>query len=68
MHVKIKVQQGVGTQLLYDQANTRIRGRITVLMDSILTGLDSVVSIHTNSNILSCLVKSNPVKLQTSRI
>ena len=32
-----------------------------------LTGLDSVVSVHTNNNILkSCLVKSNPFELKTS--
>ena len=41
MHVKIKVQQGVGTQLLYDQANTRIRGRITVRLTSSIICLDS---------------------------
>ena len=31
-----------------------------------LTGLDSVASLHTNNNIFSCLVESNPVKLKTS--
>ena len=31
-----------------------------------LTGLDSVVSVHTNDNIFSCLVESKLVKLETS--
>ena len=31
-----------------------------------LTGLDTAVSVHTNNNIFSCLLKSNPVKLETS--
>ena len=33
---------------------------------SILTGLDSVASVH-SINIFSCFVKSNPVKPETSR-
>ena len=33
---------------------------------SSLTGLDSVVSVHTNDCIFSCLVKCHPVKLETS--
>ena len=34
---------------------------------SSLTGLDSVVSGHTNNNIFSCLVKYNLAKLETGR-
>ena len=41
-------------------------GRITIWLVSSLTGLDSVVSVHTSSNIFSCLIKSNPVKLETT--
>ena len=41
-------------------------GSITVWLASSFTGLDSVVAVHTNSNIFSCLVKSNPVKLEIS--
>ena len=36
-----------------------------VKLVSSLTGLDSVVSVHTNNNILSCLVKYNLVRLET---
>ena len=32
---------------------------------SSLTGLDSIALLHTNSNIYSCLVESNSVKLET---
>ena len=42
-------------------------GRITVQLVSCLTGLHWVVSAHTNSIIFSCLVKSNKVKMETSR-
>ena len=38
---------------------------ITVWLLSGLTGLDSVVSVHRNDKIFSCLVKFNPVKLDT---
>ena len=31
-----------------------------------LTGLDLVVLVHANINIISCLVKSNPINLETS--
>ena len=40
---------------------------ITVRLVSSLTGLDWVVSVHTKNKIFSCLVKSNPVKLDTNR-
>ena len=43
-----------------------VGGSITIQQVSYLTGLDSVVSVHTNNNIFSCLVKSNPVNLETS--
>ena len=42
-------------------------GRITVQLVSCLTGLHWVVSAHTNSIIFSCWVKSNKVKMETSR-
>ena len=32
-----------------------------------MIGLDSVVSPHTNKIMFSCLVTSNPVKMETSR-
>ena len=45
---------------------TIVGARITEQPLSSLTGLDSVVSVPTNINIFSCLVKGNPVKLETS--
>ena len=38
---------------------------IGVLVSS-LTGLDSVVSVHKNKHIFSCLEESNAVQLETS--
>ena len=38
---------------------------ITVQLVSSLTDLDLVDSVHTNNNIFSCLVTSNPIKLET---
>ena len=40
-------------------------GSITVQLVSSLLSLDSVVSVHTNHNIFSCLTKYFPVKLDT---
>ena len=48
-----------------DAENTRHRGRIAVQLFSILTGHDSVVSVHKNLNTFYCLAKSNPVTLDT---
>ena len=43
-----------------------IGGSITVQIVSRLTGLDSVVSTHSNNKLFYCLVQSNPVKLETT--
>ena len=42
------------------QSTLTVGGRITVWLVSSLAGLDTVVSVHTNINICSCLVNSNP--------
>ena len=42
------------------QRTLAIRRRISVQLVSCLTGLDSLVSVHTNNNIFTSLVKSNP--------
>ena len=39
----------------------------TVSLLSCLTGLDLVVSVHSKNTKFTCLVKSNPVKLETNR-
>ena len=39
-----------------------IRRSLTIQLVSSLIGLDEVISVHTNNNVLSCLVTSNPVK------
>ena len=39
---------------------------LTVQQVSCLAGLDSIILVQTNHNIFSCLVKSNPVTLDTS--
>ena len=49
------------------QKTLNVREGITVRLVSHFTGLDSVVSVHTEANIFSCLVKSNPVNLKTSQ-
>ena len=42
------------------------RGSFTVQLVSSLTGLDLVVAVLTNILIFSCLIKSNPVKLESN--
>ena len=49
--------------------NTHRRGKyhsMAVRLVYSLTGLDSAVSAYKQKNIFSCLVKSNPVKMETS--
>ena len=48
------------------QSTLTSRGSITARLVSSLLGLYSLVFIHTNDNIFHCLVKSNPVELETS--
>ena len=43
-----------------------ICGSIIVRLVPSLTDLNTIVLVHTNNNIFSCLVKSNPVELETS--
>ena len=47
------------------QRTLTIGGSITVQLVSSLPGLDSVIYVHTNNNILSSFVELKPVKLDT---
>ena len=49
------------------QTTLTIGGSITVRLVSSFTSLDSTTSLHTVSNIVSFLLKSSLVKLETSR-
>ena len=62
-------QPGFEPELMQRQIHWRsehhVGGSITVRLVSYLTGLNPVVSVHTNNNILSCLVKSTAVQLES---
>ena len=62
-HVNAKIK--VGNIL---QRTLNIGGGIAVQLISCFDCLDSVVSVHTNTNIFSCLVRSNQVEQNTSHI
>ena len=47
--------------------NTHHWGKYQCRLVSSLTSLDSTASLHTNNRIFSFMVKSNLVKLETSR-
>ena len=51
--------------VILDQRTLTKGESTTVQLVSCMTGLDSVVAVNTNNRIFSCLVKSNPVKLET---
>ena len=61
-------QHGPRFHLIYAIQRTFIVSkRITVLLVSSLTALDTIASLHTNNTLFSCLVESKQVKLKTSR-
>ena len=50
----------------YTQRTLTFGGRITALLASSFTNLDSTASLHTDNHIFSFLAKINLVKLETS--
>ena len=50
----------------YSEHSPTVKGSLTLYLISSFTGLDTAVSAHSNNSIISLLVKSYPVKLETS--
>ena len=51
-----------------DQRTLTVGGSITVQMVCCFTSIDSTASLHNNKHIFCCLVNSNLIKKETSRI